>query len=87
VTCSRIQELKDSLAELPPMIGTDVFEELAPYFEEGILTATIYQSHLEHGERAIRYLYDSFFDYSSRKEERIMERLSIVIRDNFKYFI
>jgi LacI family transcriptional regulator len=73
--------------KIPPIVGTDVFEELAPYFEEGVLKATIYQSHREHGEKAIQYLYDSFSDYSIQREVKILGRLSIVIKESYKYFI
>ncbi len=38
------------------VVGTDVFRELIPYFENGTLTASIYQSSREQGARAVEIL-------------------------------
>lgn len=71
----------------PPVVGTDVFEELAPFFDRGILKATIYQSHREHGERALEYLYENLKNPYMQQEETQLATLSVVMRENYKYFL
>lgn len=84
-TCRLLETLPKE--KRPTLIGTDVYPELVPYFDSGILKASIYQSHLEHGDKAIRLLYDSFSDYKSDSEVKILGRLSIVTAKNCKYFL
>ena len=65
----------------------DVFEELIPFFENGILSATIYQSHREQGEKAVKQLYSCLSNPQGEelvKEESI---LSVVLREHYKYFL
>lgn len=78
---------KMAIDDLPPVVGTDVFEELAPFFENGILKASIYQSHREHGERAMRYLYEVLSNPYMKPEAVPPGALSLVLKENYKYFI
>lgn len=71
----------------PPMVGTDVFEELIPFFDAGILKATIYQSHREHGEKALKYLYENLKNPYMQQEDKQLATLSVVMRENYKYFL
>ncbi|MCI8854090.1 MAG: LacI family transcriptional regulator [Lachnospiraceae bacterium] len=53
--CKLVEEYPDLSGML--MVGTDVFRELVPYFENGILTASIYQYNREQGAKAVEILY------------------------------
>lgn len=73
----------------PHMVGTDVFAELAPYFEDGILEAVIYQNHREHGETALKILYEHLCNPRPSGEETTETQvpLSLVLKENYKYFL
>lgn len=82
------------LDEMPPesrphMVGTDVFEELVPYFENGVLEAAVYQNHREHGEIAMKALYEHLRNPRTADETAHGRRvpLSVVLRENYKYFL
>jgi LacI family transcriptional regulator len=47
------------LAGKVTLITTDLFAEMAPYFEEGIITASIYQQPHRQGQMAVRILADN----------------------------
>lgn len=85
--CELIQEL--DLAKKPYLVGTDVFEELAPYFENDILDAVISQSHREHGEQALRMLYESLVSPNNRKNEsqEIVLPVNLVLKENYNYYL
>lgn len=83
--CDAVDELK--LEKVPPIVGTDVFEELKPFFDKGILQASIYQSHCEHGEKALKYLYESLTNPHMEHEEKKLGTLSMVLKENYKYFL
>lgn len=73
---------------MPHVIGTDVFEELAPFFENGILEATIYQSHRENAEEALKMLYEQLSNpHSANQRQKKLVTLSLVLRENFKYYL
>lgn len=78
---------KMRLAKTPPIVGTDVFEELKPFFDSAILQASIYQSHCEHGEKALKYLYESLKNPHMEHEEKKLANLSMVMKENYKYFL
>lgn len=52
--CKLVEECPEQSDML--IIGTDVFRELVPYFENGTLTASIYQSSREQGAKAVEIL-------------------------------
>jgi len=83
--CDEVDKLQ--LKPPPPIVGTDVFEELQPFFEKGILQASIYQSHCEHGEKALKYLYESLTNPHMEHEEKKLATLSLVMKENYKYFL
>lgn len=72
---------------LPPIVGTDVFQELQPFFENGILKASIYQAHREHGEKAMKYLYECLTNPRMNDYKQSLGALSLVVKENYKYFI
>lgn len=83
--CDEIDKLQPE--NPPPIVGTDVFEELQPFFDKGILQASIYQSHCEHGEKALKYLYESLKNPHMERAEKKLATLSMVMRENYKYFL
>lgn len=83
--CDLVDKLQ--LEDAPPIVGTDVFEELQPFFEKGILKASIYQSHREHGEKALKYLYECLCSPHMICEKKDLGALSLVLKENYKYFL
>ena len=83
--CDMVDKLQ--LENTPPIVGTDVFQELQPYFEKGILKASIYQSHREHGEKALKYLYECLSNPHMVCGKQMPGALSLVLKENYKYFL
>ncbi|MDY3920274.1 MAG: substrate-binding domain-containing protein [Candidatus Limivivens sp.] len=85
--CETLQRLQ--MADPPHLVGADVFEELTPFFENGILEATVYQSHREHGEKALRILYDSLVNPYAAAERTGVPAIPVglILRENYKYYL
>ena len=83
--CDEISQLH--MVESPSVVGMDMFVELVPFFHDGILKATIYQAHREHGEKALRYLYESLQNPYMQQEETMLAPISVVMKENYKYFL
>ena len=66
-------------------IGTDVFHELAPYFQDGTICASIYQYHREQGERAVHLMHEHL---TSNQEQSRFDQLPaiLVFGSNFHFF-
>lgn len=70
----------------PLFIGTDVYFELKPYFENGILTASIYQSNKEQGQMAVEVLY-RYLTTGSRSRSQEFVPIGLVMKSNCEYYI
>lgn len=68
------------------IVGSDAFHELVPYFENEILTATVYQYNREQGTRAVDILFKHL---SSNNREVFAEELPIhmVMKYNYEFFV
>lgn len=83
--------LCELLAALPPgerpvAVGSDVFEEIAGYFDNGVLAATIYQSHREQGREAVRLMYEHLSG-NPPPEEALSLPVFLAMQSNYRYFI
>lgn len=67
-------------------LGTDVFPELKPYFDNGILSASVYQSNYEQGSKAVYVLYQ-YLTYGKRESKQSELPFNLVMKENFKYFV
>ena len=76
-----------NIAACPAVVGMDVFPEQRPFFENGILKAVIYQSHLTCGEQCLEYLTRSLVDMTVTNGKQFIQPLSVVMRENYRYFI
>ena len=85
--CETTDKLRRQGKEIPPVVGMDVFEELIPFFENGVLKATIYQSHREQGEKAVKQLYACLSNPQGEEHVREESILSVVLKENYKYFM
>lgn len=85
--CDLLRELH--LEKKPFLVGTDVFRELEPFFEEGILEAVTCQFHREHGEKALKILYEHLSDPRSGKAEVKKEIIPVglVLKENYRYYM
>ncbi|MBT9778035.1 substrate-binding domain-containing protein [Clostridium sp. MCC353] len=80
------QLLEQRQKKRPLFIGTDVFFELKPYFENGILTASIYQSNKEQGRMAVEVLY-RYLTTGSRSRSQEFVPIGLVMKSNCEYYI
>ena len=85
--CEETDELRQQGMKIPPVVGMDVFEELIPFFENGVLKATVYQSHREQGEKAVKQLYACLSNPQGEVTVREESILSVVLKENYKYFM
>lgn len=67
-------------------VGTDVFAELAPYFADGILNASIYQSNVEQGERAVEVMY-RYLTLAELEQKKVYLPVGLVMSSNYEYYM
>ncbi len=68
------------------VVGTDVFHELSPYFENGVLTASIYQCNREQGSRAVGMLQELLS--GTEKPEAVEEMpIGLVMKYNYEFYV
>ena len=82
--CRAVQSL--GLSGQIKVIGTDVFEELRPFFEDRTLTATIFQNPRRQSEVALSSLY-YLITLEKPVEEYHYEQIGIVVRTNFESYL
>lgn len=73
-----------------PVLGMDIFEEIAPYFEDGTLTASIYQSAREQGQLALEVLYRELTEVehiNTNNSSHIEMPCCLVMKQNYKYYL
>lgn len=68
------------------VIGTDIFSELAPYFDSGILTASIYQFNREQGKRAVEVMH-SLLVGQELEPHNIEMPIGLGMRYNYRGYI
>lgn len=81
--CGILQEMK---REEIIFVGTDVFHELKPYFDDGVINASIYQYNKEQGTRAVEILY-KYLISGSRERGREYLPIGLVLKNNSEYFM
>lgn len=67
-------------------VGTDVFCELKPYFDNGTLSASIYQSNKEQGMRAVEMM-QSLLVGTGPKEHLVEMPIGLVMKYNYEFYI
>ena len=82
--CRAVQSL--GLSGRIKTIGTDVYEELTPFFEDRTLTATIFQNPRKQSATAMACLYN-LITLEAPVEEFNLEEIGIVVRNNMKSFL
>ncbi len=81
---------REGLSGKIPVLGMDVFEELREFFDDGTLTATVYQSAREQGSYALEYLYKDLSDADSvaNAEGTFVELpCCLVMKQNYQYYL
>jgi LacI family transcriptional regulator len=68
------------------LIGTDIFGDIVPYIENGVMTATVYQSPSRQGRIAITSLYDRITTKKS-VENDITVAPFILMKSNYRPFL
>jgi len=79
--CWAIREHK----QRPHLVTTDLFHEMVPYFEQGIIDASIYQDPYSQGRNAVRILVDHLVDKMPIARENFLNP-GIVLRTNLRRF-
>ncbi len=67
-------------------VGTDVFYELKPYFDSGIINAAIYQYNKEQGSKAVEILY-RYLANGNRERSREFLPIGLVLKNNSEFFM
>lgn len=68
------------------VVGTDVFEELQPYYENGILNAVVFQYHWEQGVYAVNKIHEYLSRGIRNQEDRILPPV-LLMKSNYEYFL
>jgi len=82
LACREIQER--GLADRVRLVGSDVFRELVPFFEQGILRATVWKNQQAQAERAVLALYRYL---TGRQAEWEPIGIGVVLRNNLEDFL
>lgn len=82
--CGILQELQ--LGKDMMVVGTDAFQELSPYFEEGILNAVICQYHWQQGAHAVKKMYEYLSRGIQDKEDEILSPV-LLLKNNYSCFL
>jgi len=82
--CRMLKEM--GMAGRMPVIGSDVFEELIPYFDERVITASIFQKPWTQGYQGINSLYNLITGETEIKQ-RIELSTGIAFRSNASSFL
>ncbi len=80
-------EFPERKAECPPVIGMDLFPEQAPFFENGVLKASIYQSHLTSGEQCVDRLFEQLVGLNRETGTVLQQPLSVIMKDNYRSYL
>ena len=68
------------------IVGSDVFEELRPYYESGLLNATICQYQWEQGNRAVRQMYEYLIRGNVLQKDDLLPPV-LLMKNNYDYFL
>lgn len=69
------------------VLGTDLFEDIVVYLENGTLTATLNQSPVEQGRTAMRLIAKLLQEGEGSLDSTMIELpVSIVFKENYRYF-
>lgn len=68
------------------VVGSDVFEELRPYYESGLLNATICQYQWEQGNRAVKQMYEYLIRGNILQKDEMMPPV-LLMKNNYEYFL
>ena len=68
------------------LVGSDVFAELRPYFENRLLCATVFQNPRDQARRALASLYH-LITLERPVQEYQYERIDVVLRSNFEGYL
>ncbi len=82
LACRELEER--GLADKVRLIGSDVFRELLPFFERGILRATVWKNQQAQAERAVLALYRFL---TGRQAEWEPIGIGVVIRNNLEDYL
>ena len=82
--CKIVREM--GLGGKLPVIGSDVFTELIPYFEDRTLTAAIYQNPTQQGYQGLETLFE-LTTGGTRVPDRFEMRTGITFRSNAQSFL
>jgi ABC-type sugar transport system substrate-binding protein len=80
--CGAIREL--GLSDRVKIVGSDVFEEMRPFYEDGTLGASIWKDQQSQAERAVMLLHQ----YLSGRPLHIEPiRLGVILKNNFEDYL
>lgn len=82
--CQLIEERQQGKEIL--VVGTDIFEELKPYYENGILNAVIFQYHGEQGAHAVNKMHEYLSRGIKDQEDEVLPPV-LLLKSNYEFFL
>lgn len=84
--CRIVQDM--GLSGTVKIVGTDVFRELTPFFEDGTLLASIYQSGREQGRQALQILSRKLSGVAGEEVQAVVDMaIGVVMKENYRFFV
>ena len=69
------------------IVGTDVFDEIKTFFEDGTLLASVYQSNREQGRMALSILSKKLSGLRTENESQIIDMpIGLVMKENYRFY-
>lgn len=68
------------------VVGTDIFEELVSYFEDGTLNGVICQYHWEQGSKAVKKIYE-YLSRGFKEQENEVLPCVLIMKSNYECFL
>lgn len=69
------------------IVGTDVFDEITPFFEDGTMLASVYQSNREQGKMALNILSKKLSGLRTENESQIIDMpIGLVFKENYRFY-
>ena len=73
--CEKIEKLYSETGFMPTLIVSDLYDEMIPYIESGIITATVYQDPVKQAYNAVIKLYNILLGLEEKEDIIIKPKL------------
>ncbi len=81
--CKKIEKLYSETGFSPTLIVSDLYDEMIPYIESGIITATVYQNPVKQAYNAVIKLYNILL--GTEKKEDIIIKPKLLLKSSYNF--